>query len=210
MGGIDLFVCAQDTGVFFSVFLSVPGWKKGGRHTWQGVLRGRSPPPVRACGLQRRCGLCANPLEETALAAPVEYCGGRGGGGSAPQCSAFTSVAGIASGPACLPSVASPTPKRFTENFLFYMLSPPTLLPLSLCLRIRFASSLPPWDANTAPALHPLTRARGERKMLRRTNEGNAEGRERRKWFQKKKKNATPGRARSAARTTAHRRWNEG
>lgn len=26
----------------------------------------------------------------------------------------------------------------------------------------------------------------------------------------KKKKNATPGRARSAARTTAHRRWNEG
>lgn len=81
MGGIDLFVCAQDTGVFFSVFLSVPGWKKGGRHTWQGVLRGRSPPPVRACGLQRRCGLCANPLEETALAAPVEYCGGRGGGG---------------------------------------------------------------------------------------------------------------------------------
>lgn len=30
MSGIGLFVCAQDTGVFFSVFLSVPGWKKWG------------------------------------------------------------------------------------------------------------------------------------------------------------------------------------
>lgn len=177
-------------------------------------MAGRSAGTLATSRARLRAAAAVRPVREPARGDGTGgACGilrGPGGGGSAPQCSAFTSVAGIASGPACLPSVASPTPKRFTENFLFYMLSPPTLLPLSLCLRIRFASSLPPWDANTAPALHPLTRARGERKMLRRTNEGNAEGRERRKWFQKKKKNATPGRARSAARTTAHRRWNEG
>lgn len=209
MGGIDLFVCAQDTGVFFSVFLSVPGWKKGGRHTWQGVLRGRSPPPVRACGLQRRCGLCANPLEETALAAPVEYCGGRGGG----KCSSmlgFYERCGHRQWASLPPIGGEPHAQTFHRKFLVLHVVPSHAPP---------PLSLPPYPLRILPSAmgrKHRPRPSSAHKSARRAENvatdqrGECRGKGAAQVVSKKKKNATPGRARSAARTTAHRRWNEG